>query len=102
MTLPLMAVGGVGVISVLANLIPKDVKAMTDAALRGDWVTARTWHEKMFKLARGLLSIEVNPIPIKTAMAIRGMVPEEFRLPLCRMAPQNRDKLMAVLADYGL
>jgi len=102
MTLPLMAIGGIGVISVLANIVPKDVKAMTDAALAGDWETARRWHHKMFKLARGLLSIEVNPIPIKTAMAMRGMIAEEFRLPLCPMHPANRDKLAAVLAEYGI
>jgi 4-hydroxy-tetrahydrodipicolinate synthase len=102
MTLPIMCVGGVGVISVLANIVPKDVKAMTDAALRGDWETARTWHRKMFKLAKGLLSIEVNPIPIKTAMAMRGMLAEEFRLPMCKMAPANREKLAAVLKEYGI
>jgi len=102
MTLPLMAIGGTGVISVLANLVPRDVKAMTDAALAGDWAAARRWHHKMFKLAKGLLSIEVNPIPIKTAMAMRGMLKEEFRLPLCNMAPANREKLEAALEEYGI
>ena len=102
MTLPIMSIGGVGVVSVLANIVPQDVKAMTDAALRGDWATARTWHRKMFKLAKGLLSIEVNPIPIKTAMAMRGMLTEEFRLPMCKMAPANREKLAAVLEEYGI
>ncbi|NLX15129.1 MAG: 4-hydroxy-tetrahydrodipicolinate synthase [Phycisphaerales bacterium] len=102
MTLPLMAIGGVGVISVLANIVPKDVKAMTDAALAGDWETARRWHLKMFALAKGLLTLEVNPIPIKTAMALAGMVAEEFRLPLCPMQQANRDKLVAALKDYGL
>jgi len=100
MTLPLMSIGAIGVISVLANIVPKDVKAMTDAALKGDWATARTWHHKMFKLAKGLLSIEVNPI--KTAMAMRGMLAEEFRLPLCKMAPANREKLEAALKEYGI
>ena len=102
MTLPIMSIGGVGVISVLANIVPKDVKAMTNAALVGDWDTARQWHHKMFKLAKGLLTLEVNPIPIKTAMAMKGMIAEEFRLPLCPMAAANRDKLAAVLAEYGL
>ena len=102
MTLPLMAIGGVGVISVLANLVPRDVKAMTDAALRGDWETARKWHLKMFRLAKGLLSIEVNPIPIKTAMAMRGLCSDEMRLPLCPMSPANREKLEAVLREYGI
>lgn len=102
MTLPLMAIGGVGVISVLANIVPKDVKAMTDAALAGNWDTARKWHHKMFKLAKGLLTLEVNPIPIKTAMAILGLCGDHFRLPLCRMAPANRDRLAAALSEYGL
>jgi 4-hydroxy-tetrahydrodipicolinate synthase len=102
MTLPLMSVGGIGVISVLANIVPQDVKAMTDAALAGDWPTAQKWHLKMFKLAKGLLTLEVNPIPIKTAMAIKGMIPEEFRLPLCNMQPANRKKLEVTLKEYGI
>ncbi len=102
MTLPLMAIGGVGVISVLANIVPKDVKAMTDAALQGDWPTAQIWHHKMFRLAKGLLTLEVNPIPIKTAMAMRGMLAEDFRLPLCPMQPANREKLETALKNYGI
>ncbi len=101
MTLPLLSIGGVGVISVLANIIPKDVKAMCDAALRGDWAAARTWHAKMFKLAKAMF-VETNPIPIKTAMAILGMVREEFRLPMCPMQPANREKLVAAMKEYGL
>ncbi|GMV96045.1 MAG: 4-hydroxy-tetrahydrodipicolinate synthase [Phycisphaerae bacterium] len=102
MTLPLMAIGGVGVISVLANIVPRDVKALTDAALRGDWATARRWHLKMFALARGLLSLETNPIPIKTAMSLMGLCREEFRLPLCPMQPANREKLIVALKAYGV
>lgn len=102
MTLPLMAVGGIGVISVLANIVPKDVKALTDAALRGDWETARKWHRKMFALAKGLLSLETNPIPIKTAMAMAGMCTDEFRLPMCAMQPANREKLASALKAYGI
>lgn len=102
MTLPLMSIGAVGVISVLANIVPRDVKALTDAGLKGDWETARKWHLKMFKLAKGLLTLEVNPIPIKTAMAMKGMIAEELRLPLCRMSPANREKLAAVLKEYGI
>lgn len=102
MTLPIMSVGGVGVISVLANIVPKDVKALTDAALKGDWATARQWHLKTFALAKGLLSLETNPIPIKTAMAMIGMCQEEFRLPLCRMQATNREKLAVALTAYGI
>jgi 4-hydroxy-tetrahydrodipicolinate synthase len=100
MTLPLMALGGVGVISVLANIIPAEVKAMTDAALGGDWKTALACHRRMFPLAR-VMFIETNPIPVKTAMAIRGMVREEFRLPLCPLSPENRSKLESVLRRYN-
>jgi len=102
MTLPLMAIGGVGVISVLANIVPSDVKAMTDAALAGKWDVARKWHLKMFKLAKGLLTLEVNPIPIKTAMAMKGMISDTMRLPLTPMGSANREKLAAVMAEYGL
>lgn len=102
MTLPLMSIGAKGVISVIANLIPKDAKALTDAALKGDFAAATQQHRKLFPLARAMLSLETNPIPIKTAMAIKGMIAEEFRLPLCPMTPQNRQKLEAVMRSYGL
>ena len=102
LTLPLMSIGAVGVISVLANLVPKDVKSLTDAALAGDFETARRWHHKMFKLAKGLLTLEVNPIPIKTALAMKGMIAEELRLPMTRMQPGHREQLAAALAEYGL
>ena len=102
LTVPLMSIGGVGVISVLANIVPKDVKALTDAALAGDWAEANRWHHKTFKLAKDLLTLEVNPVPIKTAMAMRGMVAEEFRLPLCPIQPANREKLEAALKAYGI
>lgn len=101
MTLPLLSIGGVGVISVLANIIPKDVKAMCDAAARNDWPTAQSLHHRMFKLAR-VMFIETNPVPVKTAMAMLGMVGEEFRLPMCGMQPANREKLAAALKDYGI
>lgn len=103
MTLPIMSVGGVGVISVLANIVPKDVKAMCDAALKGDWATARQWHLKMFKLAKGLLTLEVNPIPIKAAMGMMKLIPsDEMRLPMTKMAAANREKLAAALKEYGI
>lgn len=102
MTLPLMSIGGCGVISVLANIIPKDIKALTDSALSGDWEAARQWHRKTFVLAKGMLSIEVNPIPIKTAMAMVGMLEESFRLPLCSMTPEHRQELEREIQAYGL
>jgi 4-hydroxy-tetrahydrodipicolinate synthase len=74
---------------------------MIVAALKGDWATARELHLKMFKLARAMF-IETNPIPIKTAMAVTGMMAEEFRLPMCEMQPATRDKLLAAMKEYGL
>ncbi len=101
-TLPLMAVGAVGVISVVANILPAKVKTLTDAYLAGDHNAAKTAHAELYPLAKALLSLETNPIPIKTAMAMRGMIREEFRLPMCKMQPANRDKLHQILAAYGL
>jgi 4-hydroxy-tetrahydrodipicolinate synthase len=102
MTFPLMALGGAGVISVIANIIPKQVKALTAPALAGDLCAARKQHFALFGLSKAMLSLETNPIPIKTAMAMKGLVPEEFRLPMCKMAPANREKLQGILKGEGL
>jgi 4-hydroxy-tetrahydrodipicolinate synthase len=100
-TLPLMAIGGRGVISVIANLVPRDVSDMVHAALDGDWKRARELHYKLFPLARAAF-LETNPIPIKEAMAMAGMLEPEFRLPMCRMGEANLAKLRAILVTYGL
>ena len=89
-------------VSVIANIVPKEVKTLTDAALAGNLEQARQQHLRLFKLAKAMLTLETNPIPIKTAMAIKGMITEEFRLPLCQMSPANKEKLQSVMADYGL
>jgi 4-hydroxy-tetrahydrodipicolinate synthase len=101
LTLPLMAVGGRGVISVIANIVPRETSEMTHAALDGDWKRARDLHYKLFPLARAAF-IETNPIPIKEAMAMAGMIEPEFRLPMCRMSDANRERLRAILKPYGL
>jgi 4-hydroxy-tetrahydrodipicolinate synthase len=100
-TLPLMAIGGRGVISVIANIVPRETSEMTHAALEGDWKRARELHYKLFPLARAAF-LETNPIPIKEAMAMAGMIEPEFRLPMCRMSEANRERLRAVLRPYGL
>lgn len=97
LTLPLMSLGAVGVVSVLSNLAPRMVKRLTDAALAGDFVQARREHAALFALARGLLSLETNPIPIKTALAMKGLCREEFRLPMCPISDENREKLRRLL-----
>ena len=92
LTLPLMAIGGKGVISVLSNLLPQRVKALVRAAGADDFATARQIHHELFGLFR-VMFIETNPIPIKAAMAMAGMDSGELRLPMCPMAAENRDAL---------
>jgi 4-hydroxy-tetrahydrodipicolinate synthase len=100
-TLPLMAIGGRGVVSVIANIVPRETAEMTHAALDGDFKRARELHYRLFPLARAAF-LETNPIPIKEAMAMAGMIEPEFRLPMCRMSDANRQRLRAILEPYGL
>lgn len=102
LTLPLASVGGKGVISVVANIVPTDVKAMTDLILEGDLVSARKWHNKLFALSKNLLSLSTNPIPIKAAMAMLDMASDELRLPMTPLAASQAKVLEKALADYGL
>jgi len=102
LTLPIASVGGKGVISVVANIVPADVKAMTDLILEGDLVQARQWHNKLFALSKGLLCLATNPIPIKAAMAMLNMASEELRLPMVPMDESKKAVLRQALKDYGL
>lgn len=102
LTLPLASVGGKGVISVVANIIPADVKAMTDLILQGDFVSARRWHYKLFELSKNLLNMATNPIPIKAAMAMLNMASDEMRLPMTPLPESRRESLRQILTDYGL
>ena len=102
LTLPIASVGGKGVISVVANIVPADVKAMTDLILQGDFVSARRWHQKLFMLSKSLLSLATNPIPIKAAMAMLNMASEELRLPMTPLAQSQRETLSRILSNYGL
>jgi 4-hydroxy-tetrahydrodipicolinate synthase len=101
LTLPLMAVGGRGVISVVANILAREVADVTHAALEGDFKQARDLHLKVFPVSKAMF-IETNPIPVKEAMAMLGMVRAEWRLPMCPMAPANREKLRQVLLRAGV
>jgi 4-hydroxy-tetrahydrodipicolinate synthase len=101
LTLPLMAVGGKGVISVVANIVPRETAELTHAALAGDWKRARELHLKLFPLCQAMF-YETNPIPVKESMALLGMLEPEFRLPLCRMSDANRERLRKVLVQYSL
>jgi 4-hydroxy-tetrahydrodipicolinate synthase len=101
LTLPLMAVGGHGVISVIANLLPRETADMVHAALESDFKRARELHYRLFPMARAAF-LETNPIPIKEAMAMAGMLEPEYRLPMCRMSDANRETLRGVLRQYAL
>jgi 4-hydroxy-tetrahydrodipicolinate synthase len=102
LTLPICAVGGKGVISVVANIVPTDVKAMMDLILEGDFTSALKWHKKLFALSKNLLSLATNPIPIKAAMALLQMAPEELRLPMTALEESKKEILRETLGDYGL
>ncbi len=99
--LPLLSLGGQGVISVLSNVVPADVAAMVAAFEAGDLLRAREHHFRTMPVARALF-LETNPIPVKTALALMGRIGPEMRLPLSRIQEGNEKKLAAVLRDYGL
>jgi len=101
LTLPMMSVGAKGVISVASNIIPAEMKAMVDAFAAGDMAKALEMHLKYYCLFRDEF-IETNPIPIKTALAMAGIIKEEFRLPICEIADANRGKLEASLKRCGV
>lgn len=101
LTLPMMAVGASGIVSVASNLIPAQMKQLTDAMLEGNWMAAQDLHRKYYPLFRDQF-VETNPIPIKAAMAMAGLLEEEYRLPLCPLAPANREKLAASLKSCGI
>ncbi|MEE9558226.1 MAG: 4-hydroxy-tetrahydrodipicolinate synthase [Candidatus Brocadiales bacterium] len=101
--LPILSIGGKGVISVMANIIPKETSAMIRGFLDGQLGTegAREMHDKFYPLSKALF-IETNPIPVKTAMQILGRLNGELRLPLCEMTEANKQQLTKALKDYGL
>ena len=102
LTLPMMAVGAEGVVSVVANLVPKDVIGMIDAFNRGDLAEARLAHLRLFPLCRDLLGLAPNPIPVKTALAILGRDSGAMRLPLCPPDAKAVEALRQSLARHGL
>jgi 4-hydroxy-tetrahydrodipicolinate synthase len=102
LTLPLMSIGAVGVVSTVANVFPRAVKRLTEAALAGDWAAAQAAHRVLYPLAKALLALDTNPIPVKTALALKGLCKDEFRMPLCEIAPENRRRLAELLDQYEL
>ena len=101
LTLPLMALGGKGVISVASNIIPNEMHELTEFALNGDFEKAAAIHYRMLPLFKGIF-IETNPIPIKAALAMKGMIKEAYRLPMCEMKPENKEKLRQILKDLKI
>jgi len=101
LTLPLMALGGHGVISVASNLLPQRVKALTDAASAGDFAQAARLHHALFPLFKAMF-VETNPIPIKAAMELAGRDSGQLRLPMCEISAANRRRLVAALEAAGV
>jgi 4-hydroxy-tetrahydrodipicolinate synthase len=100
-TLPVLSLGGKGVVSVVANIIPKDTSDMVNAWLEGDIEKAKGLFYKLFPLCQAMF-YETNPIPVKTSLALMGKTTDEFRLPMCNMASANLDRLKKALQDYGI
>lgn len=98
---PILASGGRGMISVTANIVPKQMADMWDAFISGDINRARAIHYELFDLHQNLF-IETNPIPVKTALSMMGKCTEEMRLPLCAMGEGNKERLRQVLKGHGL
>jgi len=100
-TLPLLCVGGQGVISVVSNVVPADMAGMCNAYFQGDLEGARKLHYKMWPLIEAMF-YETNPVPVKTAMKLLGKITGEVRQPLCPMSEANENKLRTVMQKYGL
>ncbi len=101
LTFPILCLGGRGVISVAANIIPAEVARMCRYALKGDFLRARAIHDRYHQLFKDLF-LEANPIPVKTALRMMGLLNGELRLPLCEMSRENRARLARTLRDCGV
>ena len=101
LTLPLMAVGGRGIISVASNEIPREMAEMVEAAERGDFAAARAIHSRILPLMQ-INFVEANPIPVKSAMAAMGLVEEIYRLPMVAPRPASKEKILKVLKELDL
>jgi len=101
LTLPVLSIGGTGIISVVANIVPKDVANLVSEFQKGNTKEAREIHYKLLPLIKAVF-LETNPIPVKTAMGLLGMCEPGLRLPMCAMSPENLEKLKRALIDYGI
>ncbi len=101
LTLPVLSIGGTGIISVVANIVPRDVADLVAEFEKGNFSKARQLHYKLLPLIKAVF-LETNPIPIKTAMGLLGMCAPDLRLPMCEMSEENQEKLKKALKEYGL
>ena len=102
LTLPMLSVGGKGVVSVVGNVVPRDMQALVKAFAAGKFEEALGWHRKLFPLCRDMLGVATNPIPVKTAMKLLGRGTGELRLPMCPLDPAGEARVRQTLANYGL
>ncbi len=102
LTLPLLSIGGEGVVSVVGNIVPQDMIALVNAFRSGDIEGAMTWHRKLFPLCRDMLGIASNPVPLKAAMAELGRDSGELRLPMYALTDDELSELRETLANYGI
>jgi len=100
LTLPVLSIGGTGIVSVVANIVPGEVAALVDEFERGNVAKAREIHYRLLPLVKAVF-LETNPIPVKTAMGILGMCDPQMRLPLCEMSPHNLEALKKALREHG-
>lgn len=101
MTLPFMSVGAKGVVSVVANIVPDKVHKLTQSFLDGDMEASRETHYQILNLCKSMF-LETNPLPVKTSLSLMGRINEEWRLPLCEMRSDTKEKLESVLKEYKL
>jgi len=102
LTLPLLSIGGRGVISVVGNIVPQDMIAMLNAFESGDVAKAQCWHRKLFPLCRDMLGLSTNPIPIKAAMQMLGRDTGDLRMPMTALSAAEQARLRTTLTKYGL
>ncbi len=101
LTLPILSIGGVGVISVLANIMPREVEGIVSKFENGDLVSARKQHINLYPLIKTLF-LETNPAPVKAVMGMMGIISDELRLPLVKVSSANRTKIKSIIKGYGL
>ncbi len=102
LTVPFISCGAVGLVSVTSNVAPSQMKALVDAAMSGDGKKALELQKKYYPLMKGLMSFDVNPVPVKAALALRGDISWELRLPLAPLAEEKHEALRALLARFNL